>query len=66
MQAGVVEREGKPSGRQEPRGEAVETNAKLDKLLLAVNAAFDTLVERGQDFPDFVTRKTSFLYMPYN
>ena len=30
--------------------EAVETNAKLDKLLLAVNAAFDTLVERGQDF----------------
>ena len=27
--------------------EAVETNAKLDKLLLAVNAAFDTLVERG-------------------
>mgnify|MGYP000902942541 CR=1 FL=1 len=30
--------------------EAVETNAKLDKLLLAVNYAFDTLVERGQDF----------------
>ena len=30
--------------------EAVETNAKLDKLLLAVNAAFDTLVEREQDF----------------
>ena len=30
--------------------EAVETNAKLDKLLLVVNAAFDTLVERGQDF----------------
>ena len=30
--------------------EAVETNVKLDKLLLAVNAAFDTLVERGQDF----------------
>ena len=30
--------------------EAVETNAKLDKLLLAVNAAFDMLVERGQDF----------------
>ena len=30
--------------------EAVETNAKLDKLLLAVNAAFDTLVERRQDF----------------
>lgn len=30
--------------------EAVETNARLDKLLLAVNNAFDTLVERGQDF----------------
>ena len=30
--------------------EAVETNAKLDKLLLAVNAAFDTLVERERDF----------------
>ena len=30
--------------------EAVETNAKLDKLLLAVNAAFDTLVKRGLDF----------------
>ena len=30
--------------------EAVETNAKLDKLLFAVNAAFDTLIERGQDF----------------
>lgn len=30
--------------------EAVEINAKLDKLLLAVNTAFDTLVERGQDF----------------
>ena len=30
--------------------EAVETNAKIDKLLLAVNSSFDTLVERGQDF----------------
>ena len=30
--------------------EAVETNTKLDKLLLAINNAFDTLVERGQDF----------------
>lgn len=29
--------------------EAVEINAKLD-MLLAVNVAFDTLVERGQDF----------------
>ena len=29
--------------------EAVEINAKLDKLLLAVNAVFDTLVKRGQD-----------------
>ena len=39
--------------------EAVETNAKLDKLLLAVNAAFDTLVERGQDF-DATTVKDLF------
>jgi hypothetical protein len=30
--------------------EAVETNAKIDKLLLAVHSAFDTLVERKQDF----------------
>ncbi len=30
--------------------EAVETNAKLDKLLLAVNEAYDTLVERKQPF----------------
>ncbi|ADV44610.1 site-specific integrase [Bacteroides helcogenes] len=30
--------------------EAVETNAKIDKLLLAVNSAFDTLVERNTDF----------------
>ncbi len=30
--------------------EAVETNAKIDKLLLAVNAAFDTLVGRKTDF----------------
>ena len=30
--------------------EAVETNAKLDKLLLAINHAFDTLMERGQNF----------------
>jgi integrase len=30
--------------------EAVETNAKIDKLLLAVNAAFDSLVERKQEF----------------
>ncbi|MFR1272988.1 MAG: tyrosine-type recombinase/integrase [Parabacteroides merdae] len=30
--------------------EAVETNAKIDKLLLAVNNAFDTLVSRKVDF----------------
>lgn len=30
--------------------EAVETNAKIDKLLLAVNTAFDNLVERKIDF----------------
>ena len=30
--------------------EAVETNAKIDKLLLAVNMAFDNLVERKIDF----------------
>jgi len=30
--------------------EAVETNAKIDRLLLAVNAAFDSLVERKNDF----------------
>ncbi len=31
-------------------GEAVETNAKLDKLLLAVSEAYDTLVGRKQPF----------------
>lgn len=30
--------------------EAVETNAKIDKLLLAVNSAFDSLLERKIDF----------------
>ena len=30
--------------------EAVETNARIDKLLLAVNSAFDSLVERKTDF----------------
>ena len=30
--------------------EAVATNAKLDKLLLAVNEAYDTLIERKQPF----------------
>jgi len=30
--------------------EAVETNAKLDKLLLSIHTAFDTLVERKTDF----------------
>ena len=30
--------------------EAVEINAKIDKLLLAINSAFDSLLERKQDF----------------
>ncbi len=30
--------------------EAVEINAKIDKLLLAINLAFDTLLERKIDF----------------
>lgn len=30
--------------------EAVETNAKLDKLMLSIHTAFDTLVERKADF----------------
>lgn len=30
--------------------EAVETNAKIEKLLLAVNSAFDALLERKTDF----------------
>ena len=30
--------------------EAVETNAKIEKLLLAVNSAFDSLVQRKKDF----------------
>ena len=30
--------------------EAVETNAKIEKLLLAVNSAFDSLLERKTDF----------------
>lgn len=30
--------------------EAVETNAKIDKLLLAINSAFDSLLERKVDF----------------
>lgn len=30
--------------------EAVEVNAKIEKLLLAVNSAFDTLMERKTDF----------------
>lgn len=30
--------------------EAVETNAKLDKLMLSIHTAFDTLVERKVDF----------------
>lgn len=30
--------------------EAVATNAKLDKLLLSINDAYDTLIERKQPF----------------
>ena len=30
--------------------EAVEINGKIDKLLLAINSAFDSLLERKQDF----------------
>jgi len=30
--------------------EAVETNEKIDKLLLAVNSAFDSLMERNKPF----------------
>ena len=30
--------------------EAVEINAKIDKLQLAINSAFDSLLERKQDF----------------
>ena len=30
--------------------EAVEINAKIDKLLLAINSAFDSLLERKQEF----------------
>ena len=30
--------------------EAVEINAKIDKLLLTINSAFDSLLERKQDF----------------
>ena len=39
--------------------EAVEINAKIDKLLLAVNSAFDSLVERKIDF-DATTVKEAF------
>ncbi len=40
-------------------GEAVETNAKLDKLLLSVNEAYNTLVGRKQPF-DAETVKNLF------
>ena len=30
--------------------EAVEINTKIDKLLLAINSAFDSLLERKQEF----------------
>ena len=39
--------------------EAVETNAKIDKLLLDINAAFDSLLERKGDF-DAASVKDTF------
>ncbi len=39
--------------------EAVEVNAKIDKLLLDINAAFDSLLERKSDF-DAVSVKDAF------
>ena len=39
--------------------EAVEVNAKIDKLLLAINSAFDRLAERKQPF-DATTAKIYF------
>ena len=46
--------------------EAVETNAKIDKLLLAVNMAFDNLEERKIDFhaTDVKDLLTSSLFAP--
>ena len=38
--------------------EAVETNAKIDKLLLAVNSAFDALLERRQEFDAMAVKDT--------
>ena len=39
--------------------EAVETNAKIDRLLVSIHKAFDTLVERKTDF-DAVSVKNLF------
>lgn len=39
--------------------EAVETNAKIEKLLLDINAAFDSLMERKVDF-DATSVKDAF------
>ncbi len=39
--------------------EAVETNAKIEKLLLTINAAFDSLLERKQEF-DAMAVKDAF------
>ena len=38
--------------------EAVEINAKIDKLLLAINSAFDSLLERKIDFDATVVKGT--------
>ena len=43
----VESRESRLNGKSK---EAVEINAKIEKLLLAVNTAFDSLVERKVDF----------------
>jgi hypothetical protein len=39
--------------------EAVETNGKIEKLLVSIHSAFDSLVERGQPF-DSTTVKELF------
>ena len=37
--------------------EAVEINAKIDKLLLAINSAYDSLLERKIDFDATVVKE---------
>ncbi len=40
--------------------EAVEVNAKIDKLLLAINSAYESLVERKTDFDAEGDERISF------